>query len=286
MGQRCLMNWTMSRFQPAFDSALRTIATILLLSLPVMDASAQEIKLKPGLMPGNRLHLTNARDTAWCEITVVRGTRSNVPAQRYAQLYDTTATSGPEGGCPADAFAAIDGSRLAAALDADEVYLNPTPQIARRHWVMDELRVYRVGETVDFAGVAATWVGAMPAEQLRNAVSAPYAVVEMHLESRYVYKKGSTVFLLRSPAGKNNGGKTWVMQSYTTEVDAELTFESLTELGDRLNLPAGWTFETQRLAKDLTVDPRNAYGNAHIVRDDLHNIYEGCGFDTACSYVP
>jgi hypothetical protein len=101
-----------------------------------------------------------------------------------------------------------------------------------------------------------------------------------------VYKKGSTVFLLRSPGDRNQGGKTWVMQSYATEVDAELTLEQLPELAGKLNLPAGWSFETRRLEKDLTVDPRNAFGRAHIVRDDLNNVYEGCGFDTACSYIP
>jgi hypothetical protein len=146
---------------------------------------------------------------------------------------------------------------------------------------MDELRMYRAGETADFMGVAATWVGTVPPEQLRNAVGAPYEVVEIHLESKFVYRQGSTIFLLRSP-----DSKTWVMQSYTTEVDAELTFEQLTELRDKLKLPPGWTFETQRLTRVLTVDPRNNYGTAHIVRDDLHNVYEGCGFDTACSYVP
>ena len=43
---------------------------------------------------------------------------------------------------------------------------------------------------------------------------------------------------------------------------------------------------TKKLMKDLTIDPRNANGVAHIVRDDHHNVYEGCGFDNACNYVP
>ena len=260
-----------------------------------IEAQAQEIELHPGLVPGTQVHLADARDSAWCEIAVVLGPPPKLqlklppkaPAQPYAQLYNTTGTTGPEGGCPADAFAAIDGNKLAAALNAEDVYLHPTPQVARRYWVMDELRIYRGGETVNFMGVAATWVGAVPPEQIRNAMSAPYAAVEIHLESRFVYNKGSTVFLLRAPDGKTHpGGKTFVMQSYTTEVDAELGFEELPELASKLNLPAGWTFEAHRLSKDLTVDPRNNYGTAHMVRDDLHNVYEGCGFDTACSYVP
>jgi len=263
----------------------RTLAAVLLMALPVTVALAQEIKLQPGLMPGTQIHLTEARDTAWCEIAAVLGPPPKLqlkmppkaPARIYAQLYNTTGTTGPEGGCPADAFAALDGSKLAAGTGAEDLYLNPSPQVARRYWVMDELHVYRAGETVNFMGVAATWVGSVPPEQVRNALSAPYVAVEMHLEWRFSYRKGSMAFFLHSP-----DHKTWVMQSYTTEVDAELTFEQLSELGGKLNLPPGWIFEAHRLSKGLTVDPRNAYGTARIVRDDLHNVYTGCGFDTTC----
>ena len=268
------------------DAVRWVFSATLLATLAVPLTQAQEIELHPGLIPGRQVHLTDARDSAWCEIAVVLVLPPNAPAELYAQLYNTTGTTGPESGCPADAFAALDGSKLAAALAAEAVFLNPTPQIARRYWVMDELQVYRAGETANFMGVAATWVGDVPPEQLRNAMSTPYAGVEMHLESRYVYKKGSSVFLLRAPNDNNHGGKTWVMQSYSTEVDAELTLDQLPELRGKLKLPAGWTFEAQRLTKDLTVDPRNNYGTAHMMRDDLHNVYEGCGFDTACSYVP
>jgi len=245
----------------------------LVLSTLTATASAQEIKLQPGLIAGKQVYLIKLSDSAYCEIAVVFDT----PPHALAQLYNTTGTTGPEGGCPASAFAAIDGGKLATALHAANVYLNPTPPVARRYWVMDELQVYRVGETVDFMGVEATWVGAVPAEQVRNAVSAPYAVVEAHLEWRFAYRKGSMAFFLHSP-----DHKTWVMQSYTTEVDAELNFEQLSELGGKLNLPPGWIFEAHHLSEGMAVDPRNAYGTAHLVRDDLHNVYIGCGFDTTC----
>ncbi len=279
----------MNIFQPASNLLPRALAATLLLALLLVllatAASAQEIELQPGLIAGKQIYLSEVRDTAYCDIAVVMDASPRLqlkmppkaPAELYAQLYNTTGTTGPEGGCPADAFAALDGSKLAAALAAEEVYLNPTPQVARRYWVMDDLQVYRSGETANFMGVAATWVGAVPPGQIRNAMSAPYMGVEVHLEWRFAYRKGSVAFFLHSP-----DHKTWVMQSYTTEVDAELTFEQLSELGGKLNLPPGWIFEAHRLSKGMAVDPRNAYGTAHIVRDDLHNVYTGCGFDTTC----
>jgi hypothetical protein len=69
-------------------------------------------------------------------------------------------------------------------------------------------------------------------------------------------------------------------------VDKDLSFDQLKDLGSKLKLPQGWKFEAKQLTKDLTVDPRNSNGVAHIVRDDLHDVYEGCGFDKACNYVP
>ena len=104
---------------------------------------------------------------------------------------------------------------------------------------------------------------------------------EIHRDSKYLYAKGSRVFLLRSP-----DGKTWVMQSYATEVDTDLSFDQLSTLAGKLKLPDGFKFEIKRLTKDLTIDPRKANDVAHIVRDNLHDIYAGCGFDAACSYIP
>jgi hypothetical protein len=39
------------------------------------------------------------------------------------------------------------------------------------------------------------------------------------------------------------------------------------------------------LTQDLAVDPTKANGIAHIVRDNLSNVYQGCGFDNACSFA-
>lgn len=235
------------------------------------------LALTPGAVPGRTVHTEKARDYAYCEIAPVIRTPRGVSAE----FYNTTGTTGPNGGCPAEPFAKIDPKALGERLGTKVVYLNPTPQHARRHWVMDENWVYAVGETVDFDGVAATWMASMSPELMMKAIAAPYEASEIHRESQYLYKKGSDVYLLRDPEGH-----VWVMQSYATEVDPALSIGQLPHLGGRLTLPKGWTFETKVLDRDLTIDPRRSGGVAHIVRDALHNVYEGCGFDATCSFVP
>ena len=109
---------------------------------------------------------------------------------------------------------------LANKLGAAVVYMNPTPQTARRHWVMDQLSVFRAGETVDFEGVKATWMASMTPQAMLAALSSgAYTPTEIHRTSKYLYANGSTVFLMRTPEEK-----TYVMQSYATEVDPSLTF--------------------------------------------------------------
>ncbi len=85
--------------------------------------------------------------------------------------------------------------------------MNPSPQAARRHWVMDQNWVYAVGETVDFDGVSASWMASMSPQMMLQATAEPYQGVEIHRQSKYLYSKGSTIFVMR-PADKS---KAYVM---------------------------------------------------------------------------
>jgi hypothetical protein len=250
----------------AIIAALSAVATT--------SAASQSIQLKPGAAAGRVLHRSDIRNNAFCEIAPVLGK----PPNDIAQIYNTAA-SGDE--CPRDRMAAIDPQALAGEIGAESVFLNPTPQSARRFWVMDEISDFSVGETVDFHGVKATWTASIPSELLKDAIAAPYTPAEIHGESMYLYSKGAKVFLMRAP-----DGKVWVMQSYATEVDNDLNFDRLSDLDSALKLPDGYRFEAVTLRRDLTIDTRKAGGAAHIIRDELHNVYAGCGFDAACNYIP
>jgi hypothetical protein len=251
----------------------------VLLSAMFGKAAAPDIRLNPGPIPGNEVHTANARDYACCEIAPVIHSEDGI----RAEVYNTTGTTGPGGGCPPEPFAAIKTKELAEKLDAALVYMNPNPQTARRHWVMDENWVYSIGETIDFDGVQATWMASMTPLDILSALNAgPYFPTQIYRHSKYLYAKGSAVFLMRAPEGK-----VWVMQSYANEVDPTLALAQLPELGAKLkDLPKDWTFEVKTLDRDLTVEPERVQGVARIVRDELHDVYEGCGFDAACNYVP
>ena len=138
--------------------------------------------------------------------------------------------------------------------------MNPTPQTARRHWVMDQLWLFKVGETVDFHGVRATWAASMSPELLEGTRKGDFVPAEGHRENKYLYAKGRKVFLLHSP-----DGKTWVMLSYATEVDPDLSLDQLSNVASKLKLPDGFKIEIKTLTRDLSIDLRNANGLAHMI---------------------
>jgi hypothetical protein len=121
-------------------------------------------------IPGKNLHLTNVRDLPFCEIEVATGRQPDI----RVQFNNTTGASD----CPLAAFDAIDPAKLARTLHADRVVPNP-----RRHWMMDEMWVYRIGATTDFDGVRATWMGSVALKDFLRAAGKPYAPIETNRAS-------------------------------------------------------------------------------------------------------
>jgi hypothetical protein len=104
-----------------------------------------------------------------------------------------------------------------------------------------------------------------------------YRPGQIHRVSKYEFTSGKPVSLLRSPEGV-----TWVQQTYTDHKASDLTEADLPNLGGRLNLGEGWEFQSKTLDRDLVLDTN---GLAHIVADDLENMYQGCTADVA-NYDP
>jgi hypothetical protein len=152
---------------------------------------------------------------------------------------------------------------------------------------VDQLWSYDAGETFDFDGVKATWMARiqLPVKDAmgkeKDKPFPPYTEAHPSRHSKYAWKQGSEVYLLRDP-----DGKVWIMQAYTNLVDKSLTLAELPEVGTKLKLPPGWKYEVKTLDRELSYEPVAPGYTAYFISDDLQNAYQGCGFDNACNYVP
>jgi hypothetical protein len=257
----------MSRLLATRNRVARGAALAIGCALGLSPVALAETLAPTKAIPGKELHLDNVRNMPFCEVEVVIG---------FPPLVNFENTTGASD-CPPDKFDSINLRKLTKELRADRVFLNP-----RRHWVMDEVWLFSLGDTYDFDGVRATWMGSTRLWDFLKAAKGAYAPFTTNRASKYLYQKGKPIYLLTPPGGK----VVFVMQSYTDYVDNALTEDKLPELGKMLKLPKGWTFSVKTLDQDLTVAPQPPGYTAHSLVDNLKNVYAGCGFDNACSFVP
>lgn len=88
----------------------------------------------------------------------------------------------------------------------------------------------------------------------------------VHRKSKQGYNKGTMVFILDDP-----DGTPWIMQAYSRIVDPELSYEDLTTLDKKIDLPEGWKYRTRVLDEDLAIGAIN--GIARVTQDNLENTY-------------
>ncbi len=175
-------------------------------------------------------------------------------------------------------MAAIDPKKLAAELGAEFVYMNPTPQTARRYWVMDQIWVFGLARLWIFMAFGPLgWPRCRQSfwtECSRATLCPQKAIVKTSICTR---KEGGSSCCIHRTQRLGSWCRTrpkWTQTSLSKN------------LASKLKLPDGFKFEIKTLTRDLSIDTRNANGLAHIIRDNLHDIYQGCGFDNACSYIP
>ena len=139
-----------------------------------------------------------------------------------------------------------------------------------RLWCLDWVEVM-VGEERDFMGLKARWVMwlAVPKE-FRKHESVAYKTMTGKRDTQFGINAGSPAFILDDPYGNS-----WVMKSGSLIVDPSQTYESLKDLGSRLQPAAGWKFRTVVLQQDLVLTPDK--GTAHITQDELGNTYDRVG---------
>lgn len=259
MGKSCL-----NRFNPSATTAL----CLLVLPFSLLAGTAAKAQTEGAAPAGKSFHFDKARYFGQCEIFLLKGQ----PGKYEALVYNTT----PLNDCPPAKFDPIDPKVLAQQTGSDLTWKNP-----RRFWTMDRLTVALVGEPREFDGLAFSFVAkmSMPPKFTPGEGQAGFAYkpTQIRRNTTYEYLKGKPVFLLRSP-----DGKIWVMQTYTTHTDPTLTEKDLPNLDRKLKLPTGWQFRAMTLDKDFTVTTK---GVAHIVPDNLENMYQGC-IDGVCNFDP
>jgi hypothetical protein len=195
----------------------------------------------------------------YCEVLLGKSDGERVRADVYNSM--------PLSTCPQDEWDALDAEAIADEFDADFAVLNGI-----RFWVLDFIQsnvpLDPDSPTANFSGINMRLAASvLLPEGLSPGDEVGYQVARVSRDTVFFYNAGRQVYELEDPEGIR-----YRMQSFSRVVDKELQLEDLQTLGQRLNLPPGWSFSTRVLEETLellTVD-----GIAEVVTDDLNNTYQ------------
>ena len=169
--------------------------------------------------------------------------------------------------CPAELWDALDTEEIAEEQEVFLAVLN-----GPRFWTIDRAAAGDAvtGEFEEFGGIAMQKVAELQLPLARalelQSSAAPYAEIVVDRDNAWVFGAGREIYELVNPSGEPH-----VMQSYSHQVDDTLTTSDLPSLGERLQLPTGWTFRARALTSELVVQ---ATGQATVVQDELRNTYQ------------
>ncbi len=196
------------------------------------------------------------RDFRYCMIIAAfrKGLNVNIDLYNSMSLND----------CPTAAWNALDQEELKKTYGAVEIRMN-----GPRFWVLNQIsgtEVTATGQIVDFGGIEMQRISQLEVSIFQGSSgSEPYEENEVQLSTRYSYHANNMVYELSSP-----NSEVYRMQSYSQIIDPNLSINDLESLGERLNLPAGWTYNARVLTEDSEL---KADGLAFVINDDLGNSY-------------
>jgi len=197
----------------------------------------------------------NMHGKRYCEILLLNLQEDGI----HAEVFNTY----PLNDCPDDQWKAIDTA--AVATDEGVVFASAN---GPRYWAMDSVVKSDMTEVFkkSFGGMemnryASVFVGTNPADLL-----IPYSPHAVNRKAAFTFNAGTTVYMMHDAEGK-----TYVMQSWSQQIDPALTETDLLTLADRLQLPDGWTYDYKTLTEEFVVETRAE--DAQVLGDDLHNTY-------------
>ena len=164
--------------------------------------------------------------------------------------------------CPQELWETLDADAIAKDMGAVFVKLN-----GPRYWLLDGLgsKVAVVDPVFkDFNGIQMRRIATIPLGA--DFAAGPYVARNVNRGAVFFFDAGKTVYELVDPEGQ-----AFVMQARCVGVDSSITEQSLETLGDRLALPAGWTYKSRMLETELVIDTSATL--ATVVQDEFENTY-------------
>ena len=164
--------------------------------------------------------------------------------------------------CPQELWETLDATEIAAEMGAIGVKLN-----GPRYWTLDAFgQKVAVAEPVlrDFNGITMRRIATVDLGEIPKL--GPYNETKVNRGVIFFWDEGQTVHELINPEGH-----AYVMQALCTGVDPTMSPESLLTLGERLELPDGWSYRTRVLEEELIVDTTATI--ATVLQDEFENSY-------------
>ncbi|MEM9456724.1 MAG: haloalkane dehalogenase [Myxococcota bacterium] len=189
----------------------------------------------------------------YCEILLVKPSGTELEAEVWG-------TQGL-GDCPAASWEAIDTEAIKYETGALEVILN-----GPRYWLNRSVGALPSMELQTFGDLEMRRLATVEIDPSQSEEPGPYTESTVLRTTTYTYRAGEEIYELTSPEGV-----VYVMQSMSQIADPDLVLADLPTLGERLVLPAGWTYTARTLDADLIM---TAEGEATVLQDDLTNTYQ------------
>jgi hypothetical protein len=197
------------------------------------------------------------RDVRYCEVIPSVTDEGTITTYVYNTLGQNF--------CPPSEWSQLTEDEVNAEFGSDSAELN-----GPRHWVLDDIQgsgASTTGETFTFGGIEMNLRATLTTPAGQPTVGNQfYAPNEVARDTIFTYEAGRPIFQLTDPAGN-----VYVMQSYAQIADRTLTIRQLPDLATALQLPDGWSYSSETLAEDLSL---NSNGLATVVNDNLYNSYQ------------
>ena len=229
---------------------------LLLLSLMAWGLSTHG-NAAESISPIFQKSVSNLRNQRYCE--VLYGKRDFLNLE--VKVFNTQGLNL----CPEDQWKTITKESVEKKYGASFVVLN-----GPRYWMMDEIQA--AGDTVNldkesFSGMEMNLRATVKLNLLKQLMgSKQYSPNEIVRTTNFIYKAGTPIYELTSPAGD-----VYVMQSYSQIVNPNLVMSDLPDLAKQLKLPSGWTYKSKVLDQELSLI---ANGIAYVLQDNLSNSYQ------------